>query len=108
MIRLSCWIGAKFGQSPSQSANARTAASRRETAPAWEVSAEAGRLAFPNAASMLLAHFLQEEESAQAKEVEDVSALAFPVQPIALRVFGALAQRLVSARRHPDCETPAC
>ncbi|MCU0934197.1 MAG: hypothetical protein MUE86_07130 [Thiobacillaceae bacterium] len=97
MIRLSCWVGAKYGQVP-QDTSASRPISLRSVFPLDVEGAEADRLGFPSAASALLMHFLEENDASASREVEDASVLITALPALAQRV-GEVLDRLPGRMR---------
>ncbi|KAF0103765.1 MAG: hypothetical protein FD187_2659 [bacterium] len=92
MIRLSCWVGAKYGQVPPDMASSRPISLRNDFPPDVE-GAEADRLGFSSAASTLLMHFVEDNEASASREAGDASVLAASLPALVHRIDEALDRR---------------
>ncbi|MBM4181694.1 MAG: hypothetical protein FJ209_09120 [Betaproteobacteria bacterium] len=105
MIRLSCWVGANYGQVAHDKSASRPV-SLRSVFPLDVEGAEADRLGFPSAASALLMHFLEEYDASASREEEDASVLIAALPALAQRVGAVLDLLPVRVRAQQAREFP--
>lgn len=107
MIRLSCWVGAKYGRVPHDTSATRPV-SLLSVFPLDGEGAEADRRGFPSAASALLRHFLEENDTPASREVEDACVPTAALPALAQRVGEVLDRLLGRTRAQQAREIPVC